>query len=55
MDDLGRLYLGGYKAVVNKEFLSEANVKGVVNTVGPSLFQVFGKKFEVRKLAIYYI
>lgn len=44
---LGEVYLGGFKAIVNEEFLKAAHVKGVVNTVGPSLFAVFGKKFEV--------
>lgn len=42
----GKLFLGGYKAALNKEFLAGENVKAVVNTVGRPLFQVFGNKME---------
>ena len=42
----GKLFLGGFKAVLNTEFVVKENLKGVVNTVGEPLFQIFGKKFE---------
>ena len=45
-DARGALFLGGFKAVVNVEFVSKENLRGVVNTAGISLFQLFGKKFE---------
>ena len=46
-DGLGGLYLGGFKAVTNKDFNSKIGLKGVVNTAGEALFSLFGRKFKV--------
>lgn len=43
---LGALYLGGFKAVTNKDFVTQVNLKGVVNTAGNALFALFGRKFK---------
>ena len=43
----GKLFLGGFKATINKEFQAKEKIKGVVNTVGKGLFELFGKKFQV--------
>lgn len=45
-DTRGALFLGGFKAVTNEDFVAKDNLKGVVNTAGVSLFGLFGKKFE---------
>ena len=43
----GKLFLGGFKACTNREFISKEQLKGVVNTVGNGLFGLFGRKFQV--------
>lgn len=42
----GQLFLGGFKAALNSEFLQKENVHAVVNTAGSGLFRLFGKKLE---------
>lgn len=42
----GKLFLGGFKATINKEFNASENIKGVINTVGNGLFGLFGRKFQ---------
>jgi len=46
-ETFGKLYLGGFKAAINKDFLANENVRSVVNTVGDGLFTLFGRKFQV--------
>ena len=43
----GALYHGGYKAVMNTSFLSECDIKYVVNTAR-GLEEVLGPKYKVR-------
>jgi len=45
-EGLGKLYLGGFKAAINNDFLKDENVKGIVNTTGDGLFQLYGNKFQ---------
>ena len=49
----GKLFLGGFKAIINKEFQAKEDIKGCVNTVGKGLFGLFGQKFEVILMVSY--
>ncbi|XP_004206413.1 dual specificity protein phosphatase 22 isoform X1 [Hydra vulgaris] len=42
----GKLFLGGFKAAMNLEFLQQESVANVVNTAGMGLYKTFGKKYE---------
>eukprot|EP00300_Choanocystis_sp_HF-7_P011689 c17573_g1_i2.p1 GENE.c17573_g1_i2~~c17573_g1_i2.p1 ORF type:complete len:197 (-),score=33.24 c17573_g1_i2:266-856(-) len=43
-DDLGALFLGGYKSVTNAEFMVEAKITHVVNTAGS--LDIFGPHYS---------
>ena len=44
----GGLYLGGFRGVINTQFLQEANVTHIVNTAKG--LEIFGPKYLVRQL-----
>lgn len=46
-DGRGSLYLGGYRGVMNHQFLLGSNISGVVNTAKG--LEIFGPKYLVGK------
>lgn len=44
-DGNGGLFLGGFRGVMNEQFLSESNVKYIVNTAKG--LEIFGPKYMV--------
>ena len=48
----GKLFLGGFKAALNEDFIKMEKLGGIVNTVGDGLFTLFGSKLEVCELHI---
>ena len=51
--NVGGLYLGGYKASINRQFLEGQHITHVLNTA-PGLVNFFGPKYEVRTLGFLY-
>lgn len=47
-DQLGGLYLGGYQAVINQQFLKDHNITHILNTAKG--LEIFGPKYLVSKL-----
>lgn len=44
----GALFLGGFKAAINAEFLKNENVTHIVNVSGKGLGMMFGPKYRVK-------
>ena len=44
---LGEVYVGGFKAAINEEFLKENNIKHIINAAGKELGLKFGPKYMV--------
>ena len=49
----GGLYLGGYKASINRDFLQSQRMTHILN-VAAGLVNFFGPKYEVRKLLAHF-
>ena len=50
----GALFLGGFKAAINKEFLKKEKITHIVNAAGKALGMMFGPKYRVGILGIYF-
>jgi hypothetical protein len=53
-DTVGALYLGGFKAIMNDEFLVEQNIGAVVNTA-KGLENIFGPNYTVSSKLLAYV
>ena len=50
---VGGLYLGGYRASINRQFLQSQHITHVLNTAA-GLVNFFGPKYEVRNRYLFY-
>lgn len=49
----GAVYIGGFKAAINADFLKQENITHVVNVAGKGLGMMFGPKYRVKPFIFY--